>query len=235
MGRKKSLKIESYEDFLQLMDSIQGLIREANAYHQLLMEIFENPTEYEDEFTYDPTFWKLTLNAYQAQALGFLTKVYDTQDGALSLTNLLKKIANDSKPFCNVSQNAHNFLIEVLEEDYKRVTKANAGVQKLLLLRNHKYAHVSEKATLGQLGDNAKVRLENKEIDQLIVQSNEIFSRYYSILTNSHWMLEYSRIADFKTIIEYLKVGREKVRADDELFWRVDEDERSVVRGLEGG
>ncbi|MGC2239056.1 MAG: hypothetical protein WA584_23075 [Pyrinomonadaceae bacterium] len=178
------LKIKNSEEFEKLLKALAWELVEANIFFKLYLDIKATTVEYTREFNESNTFWFLTLTSLLDTTLLRLCRVYDGNENANCLPNLLDIIKTnldifDEKNFRNrlkdnpfvdsLAQFSREPDLNQLDQDIEYVNKkTNLLVENLIIWRGNIIAHKNAKNIIK--GKNLKINypLNINDISELL-------------------------------------------------------------------
>jgi hypothetical protein len=189
--------------------------------------------EFVRELNQSPAFWSLTMSAHREVALFRLGRLFDQQNGALSLPSLVHTIAANlhlfeverfrerlkDNPFVqSLSEGARRPDSDALALDAEQVSDSDPLVGRLAAVRNRVLAHRDPRVVLGAVEDPSSV-LSAADIDALLSRAAGIVNRYSSMFkANTHMMSMFGQ-DDFRRVLEHIRADVDAINAriDDEI------------------
>ena len=210
------------DDLSLLFDAVARDIVDSINYRKLFLAVRKDISKYPRVFSQSNTYWQLSLRALSDTAMLTLCRVFDTQNGALSLPHLLDIIIDNKHLFSkaqfksrlannehleNLVQYSRELDISEIEEHRCKCSKNNILVHRLILWRNNYYAHRAINSTL----ENLKILKFNEitwaEIEQLSTLALNIYNHYSSLYRATSWSSMLIGEEDFKSLLGYAQQG----------------------------
>ncbi|MCX6539030.1 MAG: hypothetical protein NT151_08875 [Acidobacteria bacterium] len=187
------IPVTSEAAFETLLASIAEDAATASIHWRLCKDLFAAVPEFVTELNEAPAFWSLTMNAHREVTLFRLGRLYDQQNGALSLRSLVDTISANrhlfdvdrfrerlkGNPFIDsLADGARQPEESALLHDAASVSEeGDPLVRKLLAIRNRVLAHRDARVALGVVADPAGT-LAPPDIDALLERAATVVNRY---------------------------------------------------------
>jgi len=224
-----AIRVKSDEDFERLRDRIDLEVSRAGDHWNLLKGLEESRAEYYLEMNESNTFWHLTLIAHRDAVLSHLCRLYDKDNGALSLGRFLLTVKANRTFFSDAAfrerlkGNPHidklvkNSAIEDsdLDAEFASVSGSDPLVIKLWDLRNKVISHTDAERVRTNAPNASHRWLPTQDTEELLSRGADITGKYSLLYRASR----YSGIAgedDYKSMLRLLRRALASHRAEIE-------------------
>nr|WP_275976578.1 hypothetical protein [Geothrix alkalitolerans] len=210
-----------------LLDGLSSDIVDCIHYRKLFLAINNEIINFPDVFAQSNTFWHYTTRSLSDSSLNALCRVFDTEDSALSLPNLLTIITDNLHCFSEQdfrARLAKNPFVESLAEssrapdsnqlasDIEACSTSNPLVQKLLIWRNNIFAHRGAKSTLKNFAILSSNEITWDEVVELSTMAIQIYNRYLSLFKAATWSTMLMGETDFISLLRFAQAGLDQHR-----------------------
>lgn len=222
-----TIKISSPAELETLLDALSADLIHSIHYREILLGVRSEITNFAEVFAQSNTFWWHTLNALGDSSLHCLCRVYDTQQAALSLPNLLKIISANLGYFSEAnfrSRLAGNPFVDSLAEhprtpdaqhliqNSQLISPKDPLVNKLIIWRNNLYAHRSSSSTLESYKNLTPHRLSWEEVEQLSERALSIYNQYQSLFKANMWSRSLTGKDDYRSLLKFAESGLQQYK-----------------------
>jgi hypothetical protein len=162
------------------------------------------------ELNQTPQFWNATRRAFQDSVILRLGRLFDPNNGALSLGNFLTTIHKHAKEnsLGSLGLDVPGLDITGLEKELKTVSKDDPLVKALMEIRNeysaHREAHLVARGSFSLLAT-----LSQDDIRTLLNLSMRIVDKYCRLYNRPLVLIHFPERDDYKRMLKLLKVGLE--------------------------
>ena len=213
------MTIRDSAEFEKLLQTVASDAFQAADYRNLSKGLTEAEKYYGQEFAQTPTFWGLTRFAYDDAVLYRLARLYDTENGALSLRTWLGVINEHAylfdqrnfrqrlkdNPFVeSLAQDARKPDSVHLDLDKKSVAASDSIVSKLVSFRNKYLAH-RDLSTVLSRAVPSQGQLTWADVDTLIERATTIINRYSSLFRAAVIHDKVYRHDDYKFLLKMIR------------------------------
>jgi len=209
------------------LDALSSDVVDCIHYRKLFLAINDEIINFPDVFSQSNTFWSYTRRSLSESSLYALCRVFDTEDSALSLPNLLTIITENRHCFSEQdfrARLAKNPFVESLAEssrapdpdqlatDIDACSITNPLVQKIQIWRNNIFAHRGAKSTLKNFAILSSNEITWEEVGELSITAMNIYNRYLSLFKASTWSTMLMGERDFISLLRFAQVGLDQHR-----------------------
>jgi len=214
------IPVESEAAFGTLLTSLTADTVTASIHWRLCKDLWASVPEFVGELNQSPAFWTLTFNAHREVALFRLGRLYDQQNGALSLPSLVDTIAANQhlfddahfrerlqdNPFVeSLARSARRPDDATLAQDAASVSeKSDLLVRRLLSIRNRVLAHRDPRVVLGTV-QNPSDAVDNADINALLDRAATIVNRYGIMFRAGSSLMSIVGQDDFRRVLEHVR------------------------------
>jgi len=221
------IRIETETQFETLLVSLSDDVVTASIHWKLCGDLWACVNEFVRELNESPTFWSLTMSAHREVALFRLGRLFDQQNGALSLPSLVDTIAANlhlfdverfrerlkDNPFVqSLSEGARRPDSNMVAADARDVSASDPLVGRLTAMRNRALAHRDPRVVFGSVDDPAGA-LSAPDIGSLLAKATSVVNRYSSMFkANTHMMSMFGQ-DDFRRVLEHVRADVDAIEA----------------------
>ena len=222
-----AITIKSSQELECLLDALSSDVIDCIHYRKLFLAINDEILNFPDVFAQSNTFWSYTRRSLSDSSLYALCRLFDTEDSALSLPNLLAIITENLHCFSEQDfreRLAKNPFVESLAEssrapdpdqlaiDINACSASNPLVLKVLIWRNNILAHRGAKSTLKNFAILSSNEFTWDEVGELTTTAMNIYNRYLSLFKAATWSTMLIGETDFISLLRFAQVGLDQHR-----------------------